>query len=556
MAKAEVSDMLARLQQLKDERSSWEYLWRKCRDYILPDAGHFDDDAPRDGRERFGKIIDAEATHDVGVLGAALIGGVSSPARPWLRLTTSDPELNESAAVKEWLDEVTRKMLMVFAQSEAYNALHSSYLELAAFGTACTICQRHPDPTKLINLQSLTVGEYYLADDPYGRIDTLYREVDMTARQMLRRWGSKCPRQVREVYEKSPFKRFKVYHGIEPRLDRDPYKLDSMSMPFRSVYFMQEDGGTILSESGFRTFPAMCPRWNTAAGSVYGRGPGVSAVNVSKRLQALRRRLHTVMDYKSDPPVLIPAQYQGQWDLFRPGGRIPVNASEAAAVKSAWQSDMDPNTIMAAIQECKQDLQRFFFVDVFQMLQSSMDQNRTATEVQALEQEKMMVMGPLLERLHSELLDPLVDTTFQHLVEANQLPQVPDELIGKPLSIEYVSILQAAQRASSVQSITTFCTQVGSLAQLNPAVLDNLDMDKAVQELADVQGISPEMVVPGEQVALIRQQRAQEQQQQQQMERQQASAETVNTLASAARSAKDATSETNDMLGYAAPSSR
>lgn len=167
-----------------------------------------------------------------------------------------------------------------------------------------------------------------------------------------------------------------------------------------------------------------------------------------------------------------------------------------------------------------------------------------------------MVMGPLLERLHSELLDPLVDTTFQHLVEANQLPQVPDELIGKPLSIEYVSILQAAQRASSVQSITTFCTQVGSLAQLNPAVLDNLDMDKAVQELADVQGISPEMVVPGEQVALIRQQRAQEQQQQQQMERQQASAETVNTLASAARSAKDATSETNDMLGYAAPSSR
>lgn len=549
MARADVTDMIARLGQLRDERSSWVDLWRRCRDYILPDAGHFDDDNARDGYARFGKIIDAEAVHDVGVLGAALIGGVSSPARPWLRLTTSDPELNESAAVKKWLDDVTRKLLMVFAQSEAYNALHSSYLELAAFGTACTICQRHPDPARVINLQSLTVGEYYLADDPYGRVDTLYRTVDMTARQMLQRWGDACPKQVRDIGEKSPYHRFRVYHAIEPREDRDPGKIDDLSMPFRSVYFMQEDGGAILSESGFRTFPAMCPRWSTSAGSVYGRGPGISALNVAKRLQVLRKRLHQVMDYKSDPPVLIPAQYQNQWDLFRPGGRIPVNASEAQAVKPAWASDMDPSVVMQAIQECKADLQRFFFVDVFQMLQSSADQNRTATEVQALEQEKMMVMGPLLERLHSELLDPLVDTTFQHLVEANQLPKVPDELLGRPLSIEYVSILQAAQRSSAVQGITTFCTQVGALAQMNPEVIDNLDMDAAVQQLADVQGISPEMIVPGDRVALIREQRAQVQQAQAQAAQQQASAETVNTLASAARSASEAGAD-QDMVGY------
>lgn len=550
MARADVTDMLARLQQLRDERSSWEDLWRRCRDFILPDAGHFDDDNARDGYERFGKIIDAEAVHDVGVLGAALIGGVSSPARPWLRLTTSDPELNESASVKKWLDDVTRKMLMIFAQSEAYNALHSSYLELAAFGTACTVCQRHPDPARLISLQALTVGEYYLADDPYGRVDTVYRTIDMTARQMLSRWGDKCPSSVKSVFEKSPYKRFRVYHAIEPRDDRDSSKIDAMNMKYRSVYFMPEDGGAILSEGGFRTFPAMCPRWSTSAGSVYGRGPGISALNVAKRLQVLRKRYHTVMDYKSDPPVLIPAQYQGQWDLFRPGGRIPVNSSEAASVKTAWASDMDPNTVMAAIQECKADLQRFFFVDIFQMLQSSMDQSRTATEVQALEQEKMMVMGPLLERLHSELLDPLVDTTFQYLVESGQLPETPEELYGKPLSIEYVSILQAAQRSSAVSGITTFCTQVGSLAQLNPEVLDNLDVDRAVQELADIQGISPEVVVPGERVALIRQQRAQAQAAQQQMAQQQISAQTANTLASAARSATEASAMSNDMMGY------
>lgn len=539
MARADVRELLQRLQRLKDERTSWETLWKECRDYILPDAGHFDGDDARDGHERFGKIIDAEATHDISVLGAALIGGVSSPARPWLRLTTNDPELNESAEVKKWLDDVTRKMLMVFAQSEAYNALHSSYLEIAAFGTACSICQRDPDPSKVINLQNLTVGEYYLADDHFGHVDTMYRETDMTARQMLQRWGDKCPPRVKNAYEKNPFMRFKVYHAVEPRSDRDTSKQDSINMPFRSVYFTAEDGGTVLSESGFDSFPVMCPRWSASAGSVYGRGPGMAALNVVRRLQKLRRRYHQVMDYKSDPPVLIPAQYAGRWDMFKPGGRIPASAADAQVVKPAWESDMSPDMVAQAIAEAKQDIQRFFYIDVFQMIQSTADQNRTATEVQALEQEKMMVMGPLLERLHSELLDPLINTTYKYLKDAGQIPGVPPDLVGKPLNIEYVSVLQQAQRSSSVRDVVTYIQQIGLLAQMNPNAVDNLDMDKAAQELADMQGITPEMILPSEEVDAIRRQRAQAQAQAAQMEQAQQGAEALAKLGQASKSVQD-----------------
>lgn len=532
---ADPKEITQRFRELKDQRSSWEPLWKDIRDYCLPDMGCFSGEDASDGHKRYGRILDPEAIDCADILAAGLLSGVSSPSRPWLKLTTLDEELDRVPAVAEWLDKVQRRMLTIFSKAEIYNQLHQSYLELVAFGSACTMILPHPE--QIVHLQNLTIGQYWLADDPFGRVDTVYRKLSMTAKQMVQQWGlENVSSQVRNDYERNPYAKHDIIHVVEPRLDRNPDKIDNMNLPWRSVYFEENQCDRILSESGFRDFPALCPRWMTIGGSVYGRGPGAKALSASKALQQMAYRFATLIDYYTDMPVAYPDTFTNALRHMRPGGRIPINAgaNELASLRPAWEVKNDPQSVLTAIQARRADIQRMYYVNVFQMIAANQNSDRTATEVAALEQEKVMMMGPVLERLHSELLDPLVSNTFNFMVEQNALPEVPDDLNGKNLSVEYISVLAEAQRNSSVTGIVRWAQQIGMLTQLNPNAVDRIDIDKTIEELADINGIPPSLVVSGDKAALIREARDQQQQAQMQAAQMPMTASALKDLSQAA----------------------
>lgn len=534
---ADPKEITQRFRELKDQRSSWEPLWRDIRDYCLPDMGCFSGEDASDGHKRYSRILDPEAIDCADILAAGLLSGVSSPSRPWLRLTTMDDDLDRVPAVAEWLDKVQRRMLTIFSKAEIYNQLHQSYLELVAFGSACTMILPHPE--QIVHLQNLTIGQYWLSDDPFGRVDTVYRKLSMTAKQMVQQWGlENVSSQVRNDYERNPYAKHDIIHVVEPRLERNPDKIDNMNLPYRSVYFEENQSDRILSESGFRDFPALCPRWMTIGGSVYGRGPGAKALSASKALQQMAYRFATLIDYYTDMPVAYPDTFTNALRHMRPGGRIPINAgaNELASLRPAWEVKNDPQSVLTAIQARRADIQRMYYVNVFQMIAANQNSDRTATEVAALEQEKVMMMGPVLERLHSELLDPLVSNTFNFMLERNVLPEIPDDLNGKNLSVEYVSVLAEAQRNSSVTGIVRWAQQIGMLTQLNPNAVDRIDIDKTIEELADINGIPPSLVVSGEKAALIREARDQQQQAQMQAAQMPITASALKDLSQAADS--------------------
>lgn len=526
-----------RFQDLQNDRASWEPLWQEIRDYIAPDLGLFSGEDAHSGAKRYSRVLDAEAADCADILASGLFSGVSSPSRPWLRLTTLDPDLDEQASVKQWLDDVQNLMLMVFAKAEVYNQLHQAYTELPVFGTACTLIKPHPD--KVVNLQSLTCGEYWLDTDAYGQVDTMYRRLSMNAKQMVHQWGlDAVSRQVKQAYERNPFARFDVIHAIEPRWDRDITKRDGLNKPWRSVYFEEATSGQkVLSEAGFDEFPVMAPRWSVAgSGAVYGRGLGAKALSSSKALQRLQLRLSTLVDYLSDPPITYPQQFKGQLNRFRPGGRIPVAPSDNASIRSAWEVRADPNAVQSLIEARKEEIRRYFYATIFQMIAATQKSGRTATEIASLEQEKMMLLGAVLERLHKEMLDPFVSNTFRHMLEAGMVPPAPSDIQGKSLNVEYISVLAKAQKNSSVDGINKTVAELGVLAQINPSVLDKLDTDKAIETIADMNGVPPSLIVSGERVALIRRNREQQAQQAQQAAALQQNASAMKDLGQAADS--------------------
>ena len=147
--------------ELQNERSSWMPHWQEISEYLLPRSGRFFLEDRNKGQKKYNNILDSTGTDALDVLTSGMQSIMASPARPWFRLTTSNPKLDESAPVKMWLSQVGRLMQMVFQKSNTYLALPTVYEELGAFGTACSILL--PDFKNVIHHHVLTIGEFAIA---------------------------------------------------------------------------------------------------------------------------------------------------------------------------------------------------------------------------------------------------------------------------------------------------------------------------------------------------------------------------------------------------------
>lgn len=545
--------LVSRWGQLTNERASWIDHWREISENLLPRAGRFLVTDRNRGDKKHNSILDSTGTRALRVLAAGMMAGMTSPARPWFRLTTSDPQLDESAAVKAWLADVTRLMQMVFAKSNTYRALHSMYEELGAFGTGSSIVLADFD--SVIHHYPLTTGEFALATDHRGRVNTLYREFQVTVAQMVREFGrSNCSTTVQSLFDKGSLETWvSITHAIEPRDDRDTTKRDDRNMAWKSIYF--EHGGNedqILRESGFKEFPALCPRWATSGGDIYGNSPAMEALGDIKQLQHEQLRKAQGIDYKTRPPLQAPSSMKSHDVDTLPGGITFVDASSpTGGIRSAFEVNIDLSHLLADIQDVRERIKGSFYADLFLMLANSTNPSMTATEVAERHEEKLLMLGPVLERLHNEILDPLIEMTFSRMVEAGIVPPPPDELQGMELNVEFVSMLAQAQRAIATNSVDRFVGNLGAVAGIKPEVLDKFDADRWADAYADMLGIDPELIVPGDKVALIRKQRTEAAQAQQQAAMLNQGADTAQKLGSVDTSQQNAlTDVTRAFSGY------
>jgi hypothetical protein len=522
----------SRWDSLKTERSSWISHWREISDNLLPRSGRFFVQDRNRGDRRHNNIYDSTGTRALRVLAAGMMAGMTSPARPWFRLATSDPDLAKYGPVKVWLNDVTRLMQAVFERSNTYRALHSMYEELGAFGTASSIVM--PDFADVIRHYPLTTGEFCIATDHRGQVNTLYREFEKTVAELVGEFGiGNVSSTVRGMYQRGSLDKWvPVIHAIEPRSDRDPTKRDAVNMAWRSCYFEAgSDDGKYLSESGFKDFVGLCPRWATTGGDIYGNSPGMEALGDIKQLQHEQLRKAQGIDYKTKPPLQVPTGLKNRDVETLPGGISFVDANNPhGGIRTAFEVNIDLQHLLLDIQDVRQRINSTFYTDMFLMLANGVDQRMTATEVAERHEEKMLMLGPVLERLHNELLDPLVEMTFARMVAAGIVPPPPEELQGQDLNVEFVSMLAQAQRAVGTNSIDRYVGNLGAVAQYKPDVLDKFDSDKWADAYADMLGVDPELIVADDKVALIRKQRAQQQQAAQQAAMANSAADTAQKL--------------------------
>lgn len=545
--------LLNRYTHLRNERSSWDSHWLEISRYLLPRSGRFFAEDRNRGERKFNDIYDSTGTRALRVLAAGMMAGMTSPARPWFRLTTADPDMAKFGPVKVWLNQTTTLMRGVFDRSNTYRALHSMYEELGAFGTASSIIAEDFDT--VIHHYPMTVGEYCIAHDFKGNVVTLYREFQKTVGEIVREFGAdKVSINVKNMFDRGDLDKWvTLVHAVEPRTDRDLRKRDSQNMPWRSVYFEKGgDGDKLLRESGYKDYPAISPRWSVAGGDIYGSSPGMEALGDVKQLQQEQLRKAQGIDYMTRPPLQVPTSLKNRDVDSLPGGITFVDTStQNGGIRSQFEVRLDLNHLLMDIQDVRERIRGAFYADLFMMLANNINTRMTATEVAERHEEKLLMLGPVLERLHNEMLDPMIESTFARMASAGILPPPPQELAGMDLNVEFVSMLAQAQQAAGTNSIDRYVATLGQVASIKPDVLDKLDSDHWADAYADMLGVDPELVVPGDKVAMIRQARAEAAAKQQAQEQAVQASQALGNLGRVATDGSNAASNVIDMFsGY------
>lgn len=557
---------LRRWGALTTELSSWITHYREISQFLTPRTGRFLTTDRNKGDKRHNSIYDSTGTRALRVLSAGLMAGMTSPARPWFKLETPDKALNETANVKRWLEAVASLMRDIFAKGNTYRALHSLYEELGAYGTGADIIV--PDFQDVIRHYPLTIGQYAIALDDREEVNTLYREFELTVMQVVGQFvrqpngemdWSVASNTIKNMWDKGDYDQWvPVLHAIEPRTDRDYRSKTNKNMAFGSCYIETGANKTdvYLRESGFKEFPAFCPRWAVSGGDIMGSTcPGIEALGDIKQLQHEQFRKSQGIDYMVKPPLQMPPGMKGQDIDTLPGGVSFADATSAqAGIKTAFEVQINLQHLLENIQDVRQLIEKAFYTDLFLMLANDTTGEMTAREVAERHEEKMLMLGPVLERLQNELLKRLIDVTFARVIETGIAPPVPKELEGQDLNVEFVSVLAQAQRAVGTSSVDRLLGTIGAVAQFKPDVVDKIDTDKLVDKYADMLGVDPNMIVASEDVAIIRSDRAKQQAAMQKAETMPAMASAAKDMSQADTSGKNALTDLiNNFSGYTLP---
>lgn len=496
--------------------------WRDIGDFLMPRRTRFWSGDRNRGDKRMQNIIDSTGSFAVRTLESGMHAGLTSPARPWMKLTTPDPDLAEHGPVKEWLHVVTQRMLTVFSQTNLYNSLPLVYGDMGLFGTAAMSVVL--DEEDLFRTFTYPIGSYCLSIDKRGKVDTFYREYEMSVRQVVKEFGvrpgmttldwSHISNRVKNAWDRGMYEEaVTIGWLVQPNDDRNPRALDANKrMPFVSCHFeVDVDGATtsvatenkFLRESGFQSFPILAPRWRITGEDSYGTDScGMLALGDVRQLQVMGRRKGQLLAKAVDPPLMGPSSLRSQKTSLIQGDITYVDARDG-------QMGLKPihEVRLEGYQHLVQDandvrflIRRAFYEDLFLMIATT-DQvigadRPTAREIDERHEEKMLALGPVLERTNDELLEPLVDRTFEIMDKAGLVPDPPDELDGVKLKVEYLSILAQAQKLVGVVSQDRFVNSIIPMVEFFPQVRHKLKAFQVVDIYADITGVDPRQVRP------------------------------------------------------------
>jgi hypothetical protein len=502
------------LSGMRVKRDGWVSHWRELADYILPRRYRWLAKARESmGSPINGRILDSTGTLAARTLASGMMAGITSPTRPWFKFRIDG--FDDDNEVGKWLSECERRMMRVMQESNFYTSMATMYFDLVVFGSACIII--YEDFDNVIHCYTPCLGEFFFELSDKFEINRVGREITLTNLQLVEMFGEENVSEgvrlaMREPKGPAATEDQLVCHLIEPNLDY--YDVVARKFPWREVYWEAGTGRkSILRAQGFNDWPCMTPRWDVTSNDPYGRAPGMDALGDIKQLQQETLRKSQAIDKMVNPPIIADIQLKNQPASMMPGGWTYV-----AGLGTGREGARPLYNVMPPLAEMKQDIQEVqqrikitFHNDLFTGI-TDLQTVRTATEIDARREEKLVLLGPVLERIMGEGLSKAIDRVWGIMWRGRLFPPAPDALAGGPaaVDVDYVSMLAMAQRGLATAAIEKLWGFAGNISAVKPEILDGLNADATLEEYAAALGVSPKLLHGEKEIAMMRQVREQQ----------------------------------------------
>ena len=529
------SELKNNLSRLMEKRSTWESHWQEIADLMLPRKAEITKERAR-GDKRSTQIFDATGIHSLELLAASLHGMLTSSANRWFSLRYKEAVLNENDEAREWLEDSIDKMYLAFARSNFQQEIFENYHDLIAFGTSCLMVEEDEDD--IIRFSARHIKEIYIEENKKGLIDNVYRKFKLTVDQAIQKFGAEnLSKEINNTYKSNPYDEVEICHIVRPRFNYDSSKQDKKNMKFQSIYF-EHSTDHIISVGGFNENVYVVSRYLKSSTEIYGRSPAMNALPDVKVLNKMVEHGLKAAAKQIDPPLLVPDDSMlapvrmtpGSLNYYRSGSRDRIEALNIGQNTTATLNSENAR---------REAIARMFHVD---QLQIQSNRTMTATEVLQRNEEKMRILGPVMGRIQSELLEPMINRVFSIMLRNRLFREAPPILANQEIDIEYVSPMALAQKGQELQNVMRGLELFGSLAQTMP-VMDYIDENGLVKQLVQTLGLPARMIKSDKEVQAIRMERQEAQQQQMQMQQQMAESEMAKNAAPLAKEVLNGSTE-------------
>jgi hypothetical protein len=490
------------------DRSTWESHWDSIARRVLP-RGNPIGGVQSPGSRRTQDIFDSTASLGLERFAAAMEGLVAPRAQRWHGLASPDYRLNKKPEIRRYFDQVNDLLFETrYAASSGFaTQLHEVMISLGWAGTGPMWIE--DDERRGIVYTALDISEVAIDVDKSGRVDTVGREFEWTARQAVQKWGAdQLPKQIRDALTGQPERKFKFVHMVAPRGDFDPARADAKGMRWGSWYMLADDN-SLISEGGFHTMPVPVCRYTTAPREKYGRSVAMMALPDIKMVNEVAKGMVRAIHKELDPPLLLPddgvlTRMQTRPGALNIGG---VNARGEAMVRPlqtggniAWAENL--------LEQTRRNINDAFLVTLFQSLANTSDR-MTATEVLERLREKGVLLAPATGRIETELLGPMIEREIDIHSRAGRLPPMPAELedSGGNFKIIYDNPMSRAAKAEQVGGFFQVVERLAPIASIDPTVYDVFDFQEATRGAAEVSGVPASWMRTPDQIAALKDER-------------------------------------------------
>lgn len=504
-----------RFEKMSGARHNWEEHWADCAQYALPQKDDVYDWLYKvAGEKKNLRLYDSSAQHYNELLASALHSMLTNPSTLWFDLTTGDPKLDREPRVRGYLQKVVRKAHRILNNSNFQTEIHEVFLDLGGFGTASMRIEE--DDETFLKFHSRPIFELHVAENYKGEVDTVFTIYKMSVRQAFQKYDEKSFGKEADKLKRDMDQQIEIIHAVLPRenVDSRKSKKFAKNKPYASIHVMK-DKDIVLRESGFDTFPYVVPRWIKTSGEVYGRSPTMKALPDIKMINQIMKTTIRAAQKAVDPPLMVPDDgYLGRVKTT-PGGLNPYRAGTQDLIRPI-DTGANPGIGIDIMEDIRTRIRQSYYIDQLQLREGP---QMTATEVNARVDDQLRLLGPILGRLHFELLQPLIARVIQIMIDKGLMPEeAPEELDDVDPQIVYSSQIARAQKMTEANNLDQFLGILAGIVQIDPSIYDLIDPEQYARLSASFRNVPEDVFRDPDAVEQIRQNRAENQQDQRQLE--------------------------------------